>query len=60
MLGFNQDEYLTSARKIIAARKQAENVADDIYQSGCSALFFASVGGSLFSQEYNPNEGLQV
>lgn len=47
MLGFNQDEYLTSAREIIAARKQAETVADDIYQSGCSALFFASVGGSL-------------
>ena len=23
MLGFNQDEYLTSAREIIAARKQA-------------------------------------
>ncbi|MDZ3103458.1 hypothetical protein M2C02_22595, partial [Klebsiella pneumoniae] len=47
MLGFNQDEYLTSAREIIAARKQAETVADDIYDSGCSALFFASVGGSL-------------
>ena len=47
MLGFNQDEYLTSAREIIAARKQAEAVADDIYRSGCSALFFASVGGSL-------------
>ncbi|MDR8320710.1 SIS domain-containing protein, partial [Acinetobacter baumannii] len=31
MLGFNQDEYLTSAREIIAARKQAETVADDIY-----------------------------
>ena len=30
MLGFNQDEYLTSAREIIAARKQAEAVADDI------------------------------
>ena len=39
MLGFNQDEYLTSAREIIAARKQAETVADDIYQSGCSAYF---------------------
>lgn len=39
MLGFNQDEYLTSAREIIAARKQAETVADDIYDSGCSALF---------------------
>ncbi|SXH15666.1 glucosamine--fructose-6-phosphate aminotransferase [Klebsiella pneumoniae] len=38
MLGFNQDEYLTSAREIIAARKQAETVADDIYDSGCSAL----------------------
>lgn len=47
MLGFNQDEYLTSAREIIAARKQAETVADAIYDSGCSALFFASVGGSL-------------
>lgn len=47
MLGFNQDEYLTSAREIIAARQQAEAVADDIYHSGCSALFFASVGGSL-------------
>lgn len=47
MLGFNQDEYLTSAREIIAARKQAEAVADDIYQSGYSALFFASIGGSL-------------
>ena len=47
MLGFNQDEYLTSAREIIAARLQAEAVADDIYHSGCSALFFASVGGSL-------------
>ncbi|MGM1325457.1 hypothetical protein ACS0TW_05285, partial [Klebsiella michiganensis] len=31
MLGFNQDEYLTSAREIIAARLQAEAVADDIY-----------------------------
>lgn len=40
MLGFNQDEYLTSAREIIAARKQAETVADAIYDSGCSALFF--------------------
>lgn len=39
MLGFNQDEYLTSAREIIAARKQAETVADAIYDSGCSALF---------------------
>lgn len=47
MLGFNQDEYLTSAREIISARQQAETVADDIYQSGCSALFFVSVGGSL-------------
>ncbi|MFW0765373.1 SIS domain-containing protein [Trabulsiella odontotermitis] len=47
MLGFNQDEYLTSAREIIAARKQAENVADDIFRQGVSTLFFASVGGSL-------------
>ncbi len=47
MLGFNQDEYLTSAREIVAARKQAEHVADDIYQQGFSSLFFASVGGSL-------------
>ncbi|EOG8150431.1 SIS domain-containing protein [Citrobacter werkmanii] len=47
MLGFNQDEYLTSAREIIAARKKTEQVADDIHQSGFSSLFFASVGGSL-------------
>ena len=40
MLGFNQDEYLTSAREIIAARKQAETVADDIYDSGCVAHYF--------------------
>ncbi|MDU1083032.1 MAG: hypothetical protein E7A34_01430, partial [Leclercia adecarboxylata] len=32
MLGFNQDEYLTSAREIVAARKQAEQVADEIIQ----------------------------
>ncbi|MDJ3696713.1 SIS domain-containing protein, partial [Salmonella enterica] len=47
MLGFNQDEYLTSAREIIAARQKAEQVADEIYQAGFSSLFFASVGGSL-------------
>lgn len=47
MLGFNQDEYLTSAREIIAARQTAEQVADEIYQAGFSSLFFASVGGSL-------------
>ncbi|EFE07417.1 SIS domain-containing protein [Citrobacter youngae] len=47
MLGFNQDEYLTSAREIVAARQKAEQVADDIHQSGFSSLFFASVGGSL-------------
>ncbi|MDU2022535.1 MAG: SIS domain-containing protein, partial [Leclercia adecarboxylata] len=47
MLGFNQDEYLTSAREIVAARKQAEQVADEIIQQGFSTLFFASVGGSL-------------
>lgn len=47
MLGFNQDEYLTSAREIIAARQKAEQVADEIYQDGFSSLFFASVGGSL-------------
>ncbi|EBS7199828.1 SIS domain-containing protein, partial [Salmonella enterica] len=47
MLGFNQDEYLTSAREIIAARQKAEQVADKIYQDGFSSLFFASVGGSL-------------
>ena len=28
-------------------RDRAETVADDIYDSGCSALFFASVDGSL-------------
>lgn len=47
MLGFNQDEYLTSAQEIIAARKQAEAVADAIHHSGYQALFFVSVGGSL-------------
>lgn len=47
MLGFNQDEYLTSAREIIAARQQAEAVAEHIHQAGFSNLFFASVGGSL-------------
>ncbi|MDU2937688.1 MAG: SIS domain-containing protein [Enterobacteriaceae bacterium] len=47
MLGFNQDEYLTSAREIVAARKQAEQAAEDIHQAGFSNLFFASVGGSL-------------
>ncbi|EEJ2880135.1 SIS domain-containing protein [Salmonella enterica subsp. enterica] len=47
MLGFNQDEYLTSAREIIAARQKAEQVADEIYQDRFSSLFFASVGGSL-------------
>ncbi|MDU4094788.1 MAG: SIS domain-containing protein, partial [Pantoea sp.] len=47
MLGFNQDEYLTSAREIIAARKIAEQVAENIHQTGYSNLFFASVGGSL-------------
>jgi len=47
MLGFNQDEYLTCAREIVAARKQAEQVADEIIQQGFSTLFFASVGGSL-------------
>ncbi len=42
MLGFNQDEYLTSAREIIAARQKAEHqVADEIYQAGFSSLFFA-------------------
>lgn len=40
MLGFNQDEYLTSAREIIAARQKAEQVADEIYQAGFSSLFF--------------------
>ncbi|MGD8108737.1 SIS domain-containing protein [Pantoea sp. FN0302] len=47
MLGFNQDEYLNSAREIIAARKIAEQVAENIHQAGYSNLFFASVGGSL-------------
>ncbi|WP_312670877.1 SIS domain-containing protein [Pseudescherichia sp.] len=47
MLGFNQDEYLTSAREIVAARKQAEQAADEIFQQEYDALFFASVGGSL-------------
>lgn len=47
MLGFNQDEYLTSAREIVAARKQAEHTAEDIHQSGFSNVFFAAVGGSL-------------
>lgn len=47
MLGFNQDEYLTSAREIIAARKIAEQVAEEIHQAGYRNLFFASVGGSL-------------
>ncbi|MFY9997649.1 MAG: SIS domain-containing protein [Leclercia sp.] len=47
MLGFNQDEYLTSAREIVAARHQAESAADDIFQQGFNALFFVSVGGSL-------------
>lgn len=40
MLGFNQDEYLTSAREIIAARQKAEQVADEIYQAG-SVLYFS-------------------
>lgn len=39
MLGFNQDEYLTSAREIIAARQKAEQVADEIYQAGFSSYF---------------------
>ncbi|PLR45377.1 glucosamine--fructose-6-phosphate aminotransferase [Chimaeribacter arupi] len=47
MLGFNQDEYLTSAREIIAARRTAEQVANAIHTAGFSNLFFASVGGSL-------------
>lgn len=47
MLGFNQDEYLTSARDIIAARKTAEQVADNIHAAGFNNIFFASVGGSL-------------
>jgi len=47
MLGFNQDEYLTSARDIIAARQKAEQVAENIHEQGFSNIFFASVGGSL-------------
>lgn len=40
MLGFNQDEYLTSAREIIAARQKAEQVADEIIRPG-SVLYFS-------------------
>ncbi|MDU6412715.1 MAG: SIS domain-containing protein, partial [Yersiniaceae bacterium] len=47
MLGFNQDEYLTSTREIVAARDTAEQVAGAIHAAGFSNLFFASVGGSL-------------
>ena len=47
MLGFNQDEYLTSTREIVAARGTAEQVAEAIHAAGFSNLFFASVGGSL-------------
>lgn len=47
MLGFNNEEYQTSAHDIIAARHIAEKVAQEIHQSGYSNLFFASVGGSL-------------
>lgn len=47
MLGFNQDEYQTSAREIIAAREVAQQVADEIHRDGYRNLFFASVGGSL-------------
>ncbi|MDU5192134.1 MAG: SIS domain-containing protein, partial [Mixta calida] len=36
MLGFNQDEYLTSTREIIAAREIAEQVAETIHQTGFS------------------------
>ena len=39
MLGFNQDAYLTSAREIIAARKQAETVADDIMTAAAAHYF---------------------
>lgn len=47
MLGFNQDEYLISVCEIIVVCKQVEIVVDDIYDSGCSVLFFVLVGGFL-------------
>ncbi len=39
MLGFNQDEYLTSAREIIAARKK-QNRWRMIFISRASVLYF--------------------
>lgn len=47
MLGFNYEEYQTSASDIIMARHTAEKAAEEIHHAGYSNLFFASVGGSL-------------
>ena len=48
MLGFNQDEYLTSAREIIAARKPVSYTHLDVYkrQPQCAASCRTSVTSS--------------
>ncbi|MGL4742731.1 MAG: SIS domain-containing protein [Sarcina sp.] len=47
MLKFNEIEYRESMKNIIAARRNAEEIADKISQEGFKNIFFTAVGGSL-------------
>ncbi len=47
MYKFNYDEYETSSKKIIEARKVAEEVAYEVSKEGYKNIFFTAVGGSL-------------
>lgn len=47
LLKFDRQEYRQSAKKIVAARKVAEEVADKISKKKFKNIFFVAVGGSL-------------